>query len=286
MPAHVEKEQCDVRSARTKTVVAGDYNVVESHVTTTDQSGQQTQLYVDYHRPRMRTDWMRLANHRGIGLAAAAALSMMLAAPALGRASGHHRRAHHHHGTRATRCTVSGARAGTHHVVAAAPGVEMTKIGERYYGCFAGTRKRVTLFTDSTGTLEDRTKHMLRFPHVAGPFAGFDGEAEDPYGAPVESAVTVVDLRTGHRHRTAVDCLRSPFACVSSLVLAVGGQVAWMTTPSINASPGGPVSVYAKDAAGRRMLDSGTDVDPASLMLNGLTVSWVRAGVMRSALLA
>jgi hypothetical protein len=31
------------------------------------------------------------------------------------------------------------------------------------------------------------------------------------------------------------------------------------------------------------MLDSRTDIDPASLMLNGLTVSWVRGGVTRSA---
>jgi hypothetical protein len=173
----------------------------------------------------------------------------------------------------------------------------MTKIGDSYYGCFAGTSRRVTLFKESGGTLEDWTRHMLRFPHVAGPFAGFVGEVEDPYGAQVGSVVTVVDLRTGRRDRTAVDCLHSPFQCVSSLVLAAGGQVAWMTcgsaivprncsAPSIDASPGGPVSVYAKDAAGQRMLDSGSDIDPASLMLNGLTVSWVRAGVMRSARLA
>jgi hypothetical protein len=59
-----------------------------------------------------------------------------------------------------------------------------------------------------------------------------------------------------------------------------------MTAPPNHAPPGGAVSVYAKDAAGQRTLDSGNDVDPASLRLSGLTVSWVRAGVTRSIRLA
>ncbi len=85
----------------------------------------------------------------------------------------------------------------------------------------------MNLFTDSTGTLADRTRRELRFPRVAGPYAGFVGEVEDPYGTPLESLVT-----------------------------------SW---------------------TGQRMLDSRTDIDPVSLMLNGLTVSWVRGGVTRSA---
>jgi hypothetical protein len=227
-------------------------------------------------RPRPRVD---VALMRGRVLVVIPVMLVAVATGDVAPAQGRHR-------VHAAHCTVSGAPVGTHHVVAAAPGVEMTKIGANYYGCFVGTGKRVALFTQSAGTLADRTRHELRFPRVAGAYAAFVGEVEDPYGAPVASVVTVVDLRTRHNHRTAVDCLRSPFACVSSLVLAAGGQVAWMTAPSSNAPSGGLISVYARDASGQRMLDSDVDIDPASLLLNGLTVSWVRAGVMRSARLA
>jgi hypothetical protein len=230
---------------------------------------------------RSRAPWRRA--RLPIAIAALLALSEMLGAPALARSAVRRPPAHRRD---RVRCTVSGAPVGTRHVVAAAPGVEMTKVGDNYYGCFAATRKRVSLFKDSGGTLEDRTRHKLRSPHVAGPFAAFVGEVQDPYGAPVESVVTVVDLRTGHVRHTIVECLQSPFACMSSLVLAAGGQVAWMTVPSIDAPPGGPVSVYAKDATGQRMLDSGVDIDPASLTLDGLNVSWVRAGATRTARLA
>ena len=209
-------------------------------------------------------------------------IPVMLVAVGVGGVAG----AQSRHRVHAARCTVSGAPLGTHHVVATARDTEMIKIGASYHGCFVGSGKRVALFTQSTGTLADRTRHELRFPRVAGAYAAFVGEVEDPYGRAVASVVTVVDLRSGHSNRTAVACLHSPFACVTSLVLAAGGQVAWMTAPSNNAPAGGPISVYARDASGQRMLDSGADIDPASLMLNGLTVSWVRVGVTRSARLA
>ena len=45
------------------------------------------------------------------------------------------------------------------------------------------------------------------------------------------------------------------------------------------------VEVAAVDASGRRLLDSGSDVDPESLALDGSTLSWLKAGVTQSATL-
>ena len=102
------------------------------------------------------------------------------------------------------------------------------------------------------------------------------------------SAIDVRDLRDGALLRSAgaSETMRAPGAPqdVTDLVLMANGSVAWIVDlPAfIDLAPHG-VEVVAVDSSGRRLLDSGVDVEVQSLELNGSTVTWRKAGQTRSA---
>jgi hypothetical protein len=67
---------------------------------------------------------------------------------------------------------------------------------------------------------------------------------------------------------------------VTDLELKPNGSLAWVV-----AQPYSHVELVAFDANGRRVLDSGLDLQRESLTLNGSTLNWVKAGVTYSATL-
>jgi hypothetical protein len=96
--------------------------------------------------------------------------------------------------------------------------------------------------------------------------------------------ITVRDLRDGtvvHRTDNASSESGADLE-VRSLVLSNLGSVAWIVVRSY---PGRRIEVWALDSSGLRMLDSGRQIAPRSLRLNGSTLSWVKRGVVRSATL-
>lgn len=73
----------------------------------------------------------------------------------------------------------------------------------------------------------------------------------------------------------------------SSLVLAPGGQLAWISGPQ--GGPAGPpeARVHTRSIGGAaKVLDAGPTVDPASLRIRRSLASWTSAGMARSADLA
>jgi hypothetical protein len=74
---------------------------------------------------------------------------------------------------------------------------------------------------------------------------------------------------------------------VPALVLARNGDYAYVAkTWTFAGSPSQQTQVRARDRSGDRVLDTGKGIDPASLRLKNLRVSWTNAGVAKSAVLS
>jgi hypothetical protein len=147
------------------------------------------------------------------------------------------------------------------------------------YGCLFSGGPRVSFGLD--GLTEASLGQDLNQFRLAGPYAAFGcgGNLSDGCW----SAVYVVDLRDGSRR--AVNLSTSGFgrgANPTDVELKDNGSVAWI---ELLYDPFGRYSyqVGAADAAGRRLLDRGSRIDPDSLALNGSTLTWVKARQLRSA---
>jgi len=98
--------------------------------------------------------------------------------------------------------------------------------------------------------------------------------------------IEVRDLRDGHRFRNldvSSETLPGRAREVADLELKANGSVAWIVDRFEFMGSPHTIDVVAVDSAGRRVLDSGTDVDPKSLTLTGSTLTWVKSGATRSA---
>jgi hypothetical protein len=73
------------------------------------------------------------------------------------------------------------------------------------------------------------------------------------------------------------------YVSVDSLVLKADGAVAWIATGGSIVARGRTREVHRADATGRAVLDSGTPIDPSSLRLHGLRLTWKRGRDTRSA---
>jgi len=147
------------------------------------------------------------------------------------------------------------------------------------YACLFSTNKRVALGPNGEST-------ELTLPRVAGPYAAF--AVADCPGANCYSTVEVRNLRTGRRVRNLQATTNSPGAPgdtthVRDLELKPNGSLGWLVQLSNYTAQ--TVEVVAVDAGGRRLLDSGPDVDPESLTLDGSTLSWTKGGLTKSATL-
>lgn len=108
------------------------------------------------------------------------------------------------------------------------------------------------------------------------------------------TAVVVFDAYRARTVRREVAGFNPPFGdsgftTVPALALARSGAVAYVVRHAEDRDHGGHprerVGLRALDAAGRRLLDKGDGIDPASLRLDGAVVSWTNAGEPRSATL-
>jgi hypothetical protein len=146
------------------------------------------------------------------------------------------------------------------------------------YACLFSADKRVRLGRNGEST-------ELTLPRVSAPYVAF--AVADCPGASCYSTVLVRNLQDG-RLVSDLDATMSGGAPgdtqhVTDLELKPNGSLAWMVQLSGYATR--TIEVVAVDASGRRLLESGPDVEPESLTLDGSTLSWRTGGVTHSATL-
>ena len=134
-----------------------------------------------------------------------------------------------------------------------------------------------------------------------GPFSGVSTKTLALAGTDVafweegerSSPLIVRDLRTGRMlHKLQIGTpplIEADNGYATAIVVKSDGSVAWIVGHSFGAAESlGPPPVYEVEAAdkpGRRVLASGTDIDPSSLALAGSTLYWTQGGKPASALL-
>jgi hypothetical protein len=100
--------------------------------------------------------------------------------------------------------------------------------------------------------------------------------------------VVVIDLKTGKQrvHVENPDEFSTP--TVPSIVLRSTGAAAWVYEQKPISSSEGTRrrEVHAAGTGSIRTLDTGLGIDPASLALDGATVSWTNAGMRKTATLS
>lgn len=153
------------------------------------------------------------------------------------------------------------------------------------YGCYYG-RGRAYALGDANGE-ESADFNELRFLHVAGPFVGREDLTLGRLGS--LSIVQTRNLRTGRLIRNVYNGggPSAPLVQVTDLELRPTGSMAWVVETR-DSGPSGPLPIQYEVRAGIGsppfvVLDSGPDIDPRSLVLEGTILSWTRAGVRQSA---
>lgn len=144
------------------------------------------------------------------------------------------------------------------------------------YGCLFSVNEPFAL-----GQVDDDDFDLEIF-QLVGPYVAY--EEQGCVGLGCGYGVIVRDLRDGSKFREAPDASSNAFGPVTDLVLRENGSVAW-TANSPPFSPETYRTVWASDSLGTRLLDSGPDIAPGSLELNGSALSWVNGGLSRSATL-
>jgi hypothetical protein len=150
------------------------------------------------------------------------------------------------------------------------------------FGCLFDTDRRFAL-----GQSYD--DQQVALPRLVGPFAAWAVEG-CPAG-PCTGSIQVRNLRTGafaHRAIFPGSPLNPYFSLFTDLELKENASFAWIATHW--AQPGSAqerlgTEVWALDGLGRRILDTGPDINPGSLRLEGSTLTWENDGVERSAAL-
>jgi hypothetical protein len=129
---------------------------------------------------------------------------------------------------------------------------------------------------------------------LGGPMVAFEDEGVS--GTIEESAerhyIVVRDLRNGHTvHRVpnGVPEVEIPLDVgvgVTQVIVVKGdGSVAWTAHDDMRSKGRGYYDLEVLDAKGYRLVASGFTVSPTSLQLHGSTLSWLDAGVHRTAML-
>jgi hypothetical protein len=75
------------------------------------------------------------------------------------------------------------------------------------------------------------------------------------------------------------------FESIGSVVVMASGTVAWIGSEHSIVGHQSAIEVHAAGTGGDRVLDSGPNVDPASLRLHGSRLSWSDGGATRHATL-
>ena len=180
-------------------------------------------------------------------------------------------------------CRPSGAKvvaAGTHGAVYK---VGRTRATIRYVACYGRRTKRLSLGGDDCFNADAPSQFV-----IAGRQLAYVNTTCDTISG--SDTVMVVDLRTRkrryHAPATATPAASADvYAGVEALVIARGGEVAWVATYQV---PGGPPRTYevrrSTPVRGESLLlDTGTDVPPDSLAVSPNLVYWTRGSAPRSA---
>ncbi len=150
---------------------------------------------------------------------------------------------------------------------------------QRLYGCLYSSGRPLRLFEasdDGYVTSESYADVRLAGRYVAWSETHYDisCKADCPPGyEPTTYGIGLADLRGRSRRSIAAHVLDG------ALFVSKRGFIAWAQP-----GPGATVAIRARDTAGVRELDVG-GIDPGSLSLRGLEVSWTKDGVLRSATL-
>jgi len=151
------------------------------------------------------------------------------------------------------------------------------------YACLFSTNKRVSLgrnWDDEQIELPRLTEPYVAYLSIGCALAG------------CSPSIMVRDLRDGRVLRNQLQpSFENPLSertwtrTVTSLVVKANGSVAWIVDrPADNGLPR-TIDVVAVDSTGRRLLDSGPDVETTSLTLTDSTLTWRKGGVVRTATL-
>jgi hypothetical protein len=126
-------------------------------------------------------------------------------------------------------------------------------------------------------------------PRLAGPFVAWVFVCTA--AGPCTGSIQVRDLRTGafaHRRVFPTSPLQPHYSRFTDLELKDNASFTWIAVHhDMFGNPEQPlgIEVWALDGLGRRMLDTGTDISPASLRLEDSTVKWEKGGAEHSATL-
>lgn len=189
----------------------------------------------------------------------------------------------------ATRCDATGktvARSGTVRVYRVASRPSARRV-PRYFACMRKRRTPAWLLpvpdTDPQSDAETILKSFL----IAGSFVGY--VVQDSYPQDLDQAVYSVNAATG---RARMYRTTDSFFVVTKLALNRSGSVAYLdkdTCPYCRYDTYAPGTqpatfhVYRGVGGKRQLLDSGEDIEPASLAIVGSEIHWVRGGQPRSA---
>jgi hypothetical protein len=146
----------------------------------------------------------------------------------------------------------------------------------KLYGCLYARKKPMLLADLTNGTLLTSVTAI----QIQGTRVGIATVTADEIGSKYDPTNTKSDWRVDTYDvgtRKAMLDVDQGQTQIGSMVLSAGGNPAWVAV-----GPGGVNTVMASDANGQRALDTGP-IDPKSLGIAGATVSWVNAGVQRSA---
>ncbi len=142
------------------------------------------------------------------------------------------------------------------------------------FACAKGGRREYLLGYGLTASSTGGVGGIESFT-FGGPVIAYE-EADDPEEYPGSNIIYVRNLVTGRLiHKLPTGPTASSGGLAPKIVVKADGAVAWVC--------GIRHKVYAVDKHGRRLLDSGSGIEPQSLQLHGSTISWIDDGARKTA---
>jgi hypothetical protein len=147
------------------------------------------------------------------------------------------------------------------------------------YACRLKNRRRFLLASAQELGGSGTSVNLVR---VVGRFVAWDSQPFDdsqrynPSFQGFPSSVNALDTGSGQRRTTPATTGSPATSSVTALVLQPSGAFAWIGSAAT-------LEVHRYDAAGDTMIDSGADIDPASLAAGRTRLYWTRAGTPHTA---
>ncbi len=148
----------------------------------------------------------------------------------------------------------------------------MYSLRQTVYGCSARTGRHFRLGNAAVCIGSPRVGPVT----VTGELAAYGSEA---CGIDTGSGRVIVKRLSDGRQLSSDPATSLPlgpesYQTVTSIVLRAGGEVAWIAVGSSIARHRKDIEVHKHDRTGKRLLDSGTSIQPGSLRLHGSRLTW------------